>query len=324
MKVLNYIALIVISFILHGCASQQAMSSYARTGDTVMVSLGGDYINALVPVVKKQNMSVSIVDSTGTSYPVSVRYLFQSNSNLMSKYSLRSLVQGSYDYGQGAYQGLWMAVVDLEDPTTGAKPPLVPGAGTLSFTTSDINTSSGGSYGNISSIEIEILSGAGNKNPLNSYNAFGNIGNPVESLEPAEQIRLTPVNLSGNSNIGGARLTIRYTDNNFTSAHKPRLVPVSQDPNIQLITSTQPQADGTTLIEAIVMNIHGVKQTNSHHDLAKGISDFRALELALVWTGVDTVDDADWQAAIQLNNAEFIDVNGDVIPNASYSLAKVN
>jgi len=58
MKIINKLRIVVLSGLItaffSGCASMQSMSSYARTGDTVSIALGGtEESNALVEVLKK-------------------------------------------------------------------------------------------------------------------------------------------------------------------------------------------------------------------------------------------------------------------------------
>ena len=51
-------ALVLVAMQLVGCASMQSLSNYARSGDTVTVSLGGTDSNALVPILKIEDVVI--------------------------------------------------------------------------------------------------------------------------------------------------------------------------------------------------------------------------------------------------------------------------
>lgn len=61
--ILFYAAMVAVMLNLSACGSSQSVSSYARTGDTVFVSLGGSESHALVSVLKKESITITITDS---------------------------------------------------------------------------------------------------------------------------------------------------------------------------------------------------------------------------------------------------------------------
>ena len=73
-----------------GCASQQPLSHYARSGDTVAVSLGGTDSNALASVLKKENITVTLTDAANSVHPLKVRNVFRVYSDRTSRYDYRS------------------------------------------------------------------------------------------------------------------------------------------------------------------------------------------------------------------------------------------
>ena len=113
---------------LHGCSSMQSMSSYARTGDTVTISLGGtEESNALVEILKKEDIAVTIADSSSNTYPVTLRHLFRVYPDHSSSYvfDTKKINSGpSWSSFMPPLLGQWMATVDLVDPVTGLLPPL--------------------------------------------------------------------------------------------------------------------------------------------------------------------------------------------------------
>lgn len=326
------ISLTVITLLVSACASMQPISNYARTGDTVMISLGGTESNALVPVLKKENLTITITDSVSNSYPVKIRRVFRVYSDPTSGYSYRSasMMQPSapnLDVYVDAHQGQWMAVIDLVDPATDTPWPLATGPAQLSVSSPEIQNwvdHSGYGWawtnGNLDNIPVEILAGTGSSNPMNYLGPMSN--DPMASLEPQPQVEVT---VSGTplADIGGGSLEILYTNADSGQNAAPSVTATTPDPNIQLASSREPQGDGTTLLRILITNPHGFMQTDHQAGLAAGKSMLRSLRFNLVWEPNAVVNDANWQNSIQLVNSEFVDVDGNTLPGLTPVLTKV-
>ena len=103
--------LLFLSMTLWGCSSQQPLPHAARAGETLVVSLGSTDRNALVPVIKKENITVTITDVMSTTHTAKVRYVFRVYPDPSSAYATRSQRSGGFVPGYANYvdphQGLW-------------------------------------------------------------------------------------------------------------------------------------------------------------------------------------------------------------------------
>lgn len=323
--------------IISGCSSMQPLASYARSGDTITIALGGTTSNALVPVLKKENLFVSIKDSAGNTFPVKVRNLFRIFSDPTSAYDFRSPQSpGAVSFSESQvppHQGEWMAVLDLVDPATNVAPPLQPGAATLAVSSTEIlnwvdPTGYGWTWtnGNLSSIPLEILSGAGSKNPLNFMSTISQY--PLSSLEPQPQIEVSPSSIPSTV-VGGAEIIFSYSPGNFPEG-TPRPVATSPDPNVQLASQTTNQADGTALLKVMITNPHGFNTDNNKVDLngnnkiLDGHSLLRSLNFNIVWDKTNTiVTDSNWQSYIGVVSGKYVDLNGNSLIELAPKLTKV-
>lgn len=329
MKPTRYTSLLLLLLgLLSGCASMQPLSNYARSGDTVAISLGGTDTNALATVPQKADMVVTITDASGASYPVKVRRLFRLYSDPTSGFEFRNTAggNGTIDYYVEPHQGVWMAVLDLVYPDSDAPLPVVPGPASLSVASADIlnwydPTTWGWPWtnGNLSDVPIEILPGQGKPNPLNYLQPMGR--GPMASLEPNPQIQ---VDVAGtpSTRIGGGSFTLRVTGSNFM------VTTTTPDPNVQLASSKIPQDDGSTLIKVMLSNPNGFNVDNNKASIARrwgggGSSLLRSLRFNLVW-GDPAITSANWPDYIQLVDAYYVDLNGNRLPELSAQLNKVN
>jgi len=329
------ISLVAIMFVLSSCASMQSLSSYARTGDTVMIALGGsEDSNALVDVLKKENILITITDSAGVTYPITLRKLFKLHADYGSDYIHRSnVVNGYWDMFVPALSGQWMGIVDLIDPVSSVPHVLSVGPAKIAvsspsqLTQKHIYKTFGAYYdytnGDLASIDIEILPGQGKINTLNHVQEVG--FHPMDMLEPSPQIMVSP-SAAPSIYLGGGEFTFQYVQANFNSALTA--VPAIHDPNIQITSNTKDQGDGTSLLTVTMLNPKGFKVTSSRSmDVGVGnMSPFKSLKFSLSWTKLGTVavvDDTNWQESIQMLNGHYIDLEGNVLSDITPVMNKV-
>ena len=317
-------------FVISGCASMQPLSNYARSGDTVVISLGGSDSNALVPVLRKENLVISITDSGGSSYPVKVRNLFRVNGDPTSGYAFRSPTSDQiYDNYVDPHQGLWLAVLDLVDPANDAPLPLATGDASLRVSSPEIQNwfdHAGWGWpwtnGHLDHVPIEILPGTGAPNPMNYLGPVSTA--PLDSLEPNPQVEIVA---SGSAavEIGGGVFVFQLQNADFNgSGGYPRAVATVPDPNIQLMSRREDQGDGTSLLTVIILNPHGFKTGNDKTGLVAGQSLRRSLRFSLVWSSRNAlVNDANWQDSLQLISAEYFDLASDDLPALNANISKV-
>ncbi len=331
-KSTNYLYLMALSFIAMGCASMQPLSNYARTGDTVAISLGGTDSNALAPVLKKENITVTIKDAANSVYPVKVRNVFRVYSDPTSGYDYYAPLpnSGSYDAYVPAHMGQWMAIIDLVDPTSGNPPALATGSATLSVASPQLQNwvdypGWGWTWtnGNLSSIPIQILPGTGSANPMNYQQPITFA--PLGELEPRPQVE---VSVSGTPStlIGGGSFTFSYVTANFGTAQgqRPLVTTTTPDPNVQLASNYVDQANGTTLITVLISNPHGFNVDNSKTGLAVGRSMLRSLRFDIMWGNpATTINDTNWQQSLQLVSSQYYNLSGNPMAELSPVLTKV-
>jgi hypothetical protein len=310
----------IISFMVIGCASMQPLSNYARTGDTVAISLGGTDSNALVPVLKKENIAIIITDAANNVYPIKIRNVFRIYSDPTSIYS----------YSRGSvppHMGQWMAIIDLVDPNSGQPPALAIGPATLSVSSPQIQNYvdyPGGGFpsgsGNLGAIPIQILAGTGSANPMN-YESYVNV-TPLDDLEPLPQVEIsvagTPSTL-----IGGGTFTFRYVTVDFNQNGRPQVTTTTPDPNVQLASNYVGQADGTTQLTVLITNPHGFNIDNRQTGLDVGRSLLRSLRFNIIWNNYTAITDSNWQQSLQLVSGQYFDLNGNVMSGISPVVTKV-
>lgn len=327
--------LLVLAF-ASGCASRQSISNYARSGDTVVLSLGGTDSNALVSVLKKQNITATITDSANVVRSATLRNVFRLYSDPTSGYNFRSASTSlHYDSYVTPHQGLWMAAVDLVDPVTGNPLALAVGAATISVSSPDIKpwvdySGFGWSWtnGNLSSIPIEILADTGSSNPMNYLTPVNTA--PLDSLTPEPQVEVA-VSGTPSQTVGGGSFVFKIVSADFVPSYGsqtlPRVATTSPDPNVQLAWSRVDRGNGTVLLKVMITNPHGFNTDNSKTDLISGNSLLRSLRFSIFWDsvyGTSTITDANWQNSLQLVSSEYIDLNGNVLSELTPTLSKVN
>lgn len=328
-----------------GCSSMQSMSSYARTGDTVTISLGGsEEHHALVEILKKEDISVTITDSSLNTYPVTLRHLFRVYPDHSSTYVFNTNKVGggnTIDAYAPPLLGQWMATVDLIDPDTSLLPPLVEGAATISVsspTQLDQNflyTTAGSQWswtnGNLASIAIEILPGAGTPNNLNYLGPISH--DPMVDLEPLPQIIISP-SAAPASNIAGGSFTFIYTAADFAGGLV--VVPANHDPNVQLASNITDLGDGTKQLDVMLLNPKGFLNNNNRTDgdfieyLGAGdamgigkMSPLRSIRFNIVFKDAAIANSANWQNSINMVSGSYIDLQGDTVTDITPVLSKV-
>lgn len=313
----------ILVALVTGCVSQQPLSNFARKGDTVVVSLGGTTKNVQVPVLKKENVTVTVTDAAGTTHTPKVRNLFRVYADPTSNYSYSSTRSGSWAYTVGAYQGQWMAVIDLVNPGNNQVLPLAQGAATVSFTAAGLQSTPGTSDGDMNSVPLTIIAGTGAPNPLNEQNtnSFFGVSRPMNYLDPLPQILVSPNPATPPSGtaIGGLNLVFSYTTSDIPGS--PDIMPAAPDANTQLMTDIDHQSDGTTVVKAMLLNPHGFKRSNSAS--TDGSSPYKNLAVSIVLGGSGYITDQNWQSALQVISAEYVDINGDPVVDVTPVLAKV-
>lgn len=319
-----------------GCSSMQSMSSYARTGDTVTIALGGsEENNALVEILKKENISITITDSSSSTYPIKLRHLFRVYPDHSSGYIFNTKAySGSWDVYVPPLLGQWMATVDLVDPVTLELPPLATGPATISVSSPEqLNPTVFYGYnyawtnGNLASIAIEVLSGTGVPNNLN-YTALVTY-DPIAKLEPYPQIIIAPSAFPA-ANIAGGSFKFIYDPADFSGGLV--VVPANHDPNVQLTSNVTDMGNGNKQLDVMLLNTKGFLNHNNRTEpldpngvLGIGkMSPLRSVRFNLVFKKTAIAnDDINWQNYIQMVSGSYIDLQGYTVVDINPVMSKV-
>lgn len=339
MKILIDVRLYIIVLVLlviQGCVGTQSMSSYARTGDTVTISLGGtEDNNALVEILKKEDIVVTITDSESNTYPVKLRHLARLYPDHTSTYTFNTKRQyGSQDTYIPVLLGQWFATIDLVDPSdTSIKHPLALGSATISAS-SPAQLTSGVYYGgptwtftngDLGSIDVEILPGEGTPHDLNYMSTVSY--DPISALEPLPQIIVTPSTPPADT-IAGGSFSFEYMQVDFSGGLIA--VQANHDPNVQLISKHETLGNGLKRLDVMFLNPKGFVNHNDRMEPAPdsiGIgkaSPLRSARFALVFKkGAVANDDLNWQNSITMVEGNYIDLNGDDVIGVFPEMNKV-
>jgi len=328
----------VVTALFSSCASMQSMSSYARTGDTVTIALGGtEDSNALVEVLKKEDINITITDINGNTYPITLRHLFRLYPDHSSSYVYKTdKNSGSQENYSPPFIGQWMATIDLIDPVTSSMPTLAIGAATISVSSPSqliqavYYEAFGANYswtnGDLGSIDIEILPGQGTSNSLNYLQPVN--FDPIAALEPMPQFIISP-SASPMNNIAGGSFSFVYNPSDFVKGVVA--TPANHDPNVQITSIATTLANGNKQLNVTILNPKGFINNNKRTGIIGAgtmgvgkMSPLRSVRFNLVFsTGAIANDDANWQNYIQMISGEYIDLAGNPVIDISPVMKKV-
>jgi hypothetical protein len=167
-----------------GCQSAATLSMAARSGDTVLVGLSGEagegITNTTHEVIRADDVSASITDSSGTTVSVKVREVFRVYADPTA-------------YVLAADKGQWLAVVDLVN-SADSPVPLSTGPATLNITSPKLIENM--------AVETRILAGTGSPHPLTGME---NNFKKVPWLSPALQALVTVSGETGGASVGAVQ-----------------------------------------------------------------------------------------------------------------------
>jgi hypothetical protein len=312
MKLRTPLLLVLLALLTTACTGLQPFPNYARTGDTVSFALGREDAQVLAPMLKKEELTATITDAAGTTHTAKMRHVFKLYADPTSEYNVR---ESWFE----AYNVLWVGVVDLVNPLNDNPLALASGPATMSITGNGLATTTGGyGGGDLTDVPVEILPGTGAPHPLNETDGmfFGTIY-PVANVEPMAQVDVSPT--APPTVVGGAELEFAYTYSGAYGIAKPKVVPISQDPNVHLSTRFTQQPDGSYLIKCVLVSPLGFSPDNSSRGERPLLRD---LSIRIVFLNKD-VTDQNWQQALQLVSGRYVDLNGDTIAGVSPVLTKL-
>ncbi len=240
MKVLSRLfVLITVSLAaLSGCVQIGSIPTLARSGDTIVLGLGGIKRNWQSETPK--NLQITITDSAFNSYSLTPAHFFQAYPDYRSVISTLAL-DGSNGLELEPYDGSWFVSTALAD-SQGQPLILAAGAAKIVVAASNLRVVLNGQgqvlpdEGDLAEIPIEIIPGSpSNNNSSMQFLTYDNRGSHF-LVRPAS----TPSTL-----IGGAYYVVNYlSDVNF-GALKPAVYPVSHNPYINMNYTIKENGNGS-------------------------------------------------------------------------------
>jgi len=316
-KFLHVIAIVVLIVVATGCVNSRTTPGYGRAGDYISIGLAGVKFNT------DQNKTLRATDltavyheiATATDYPVRVLNTFRAFPDHTSQYAVFSLDR-SGDFGNEnsdiePYDGQWWVTLKLDDPVAGTPITAPAGYGFLRIsvvTPGDIVDSYGGDGNSTQGHLFELVAGTPNADPsaVAQFDSYRSI--PSLTVQPDAAYGVTAV--------GGFQIKLDYNTASLRevglvkSPVIPRLVPISHDPNINIIQHTVDNGSGDRSLIAMVTNPNGFIATSALGSWTPGNSIFEDLNMAVV------VDDgsvfASWSTDYVLDPLEsyYIDIDG--------------
>jgi hypothetical protein len=296
---------------MSGCAGNNSVSSYARTGDTVTIAFAGDDYQ---PFLRRESVVAQLTDSIGQTRLVKVRTIAHIYADPTSRVAADKGDPFSFDS-----IGLRVAVIDLVDPGSGTPPQLALGPASLKLT----RAADGALV--VDDIAIEILPGTGSLHPFTEQ--LTNLSYlEAASARPQARFRIKPVGVS-KPELGAVEVELRFPNSALAGIPEtrwPQAVPIAADANVQF-TSRYYQDGTDRVIRVIIINPDGfIFSAPFGTDPAifyRGKSLYHTLRFAVVWgeSATQTSYTPDTFNPSVITNAatalKVFDVNGvDVTP----------
>jgi hypothetical protein len=297
-------ALALAVFFLSGCVQIGSIPGYARSGDTIVLGLGG--IGRNWRGEKPKNLQVVITDSAAHSYPLKLGVTFQAYPDYLSGVNVMAL-DGSDGIKLEPYDGGWFISAALTG-NGGAPLDLALGAATLRITADNLNVAVDeqgqlfSQEGNLSSIPIEILPGA--PSTTNATTQFGAYDNRDSHF------LIRPVSASS-ATFGGAYYVINYQSDSAFGSMPPMIFPISHNPFVKMDYKLQQNGNGSGTYYVYIYNPAGFTATSPR---APKQAPPRDLGIYLEYYDVQGGDDAKTNFSLDALNSYFIDTNGNKIP----------
>lgn len=303
----------IVLLLLGGCVQTKTNPGYARAGDHVTVGLGGIARNSGgAAVLKPSDLTITLTDSLGVTHNLQARYVFKTFGDYSAEMNM-GIFNGSNAFvgitDTVPYDGGWMAVVPLTVPgalgTYGSPlTNLAEGDAAISVTSAKLTNTGNAFEGDLSAVPIEIIEGDSSED-----SEF--IRQFLTYLATPKGFVISPGDLTGIDEVGGAFLTINYNDDSFFAGDvEPVVVPANHNPYVQLNYNVLPNGDGTGKILVTLLNPAGFKTVATADANSSFLSD---LTLRLNYFNGNGDDDgalAKANFSIDTSNSYYIDMAG--------------
>lgn len=300
---------LLLSMILAGCSGLQTFSNSARTGDTVAVALQGadgiDYIAA-------EDLTARLLDSNGVYHNLWIENVVRVFADPLSEAAMSDM---TFPHIGAKYESEWMAMITLSDADAGVLyPNIATGSATIEITHPSLT---------FFSPQLNILAGQGSRHQRISSDGLGN--SLDYKLRAAPHIGVVNNGITSEQ-VAGGTFVFEYDATQFPTNNRPlRAVKLSQDPNIQLLSSTTDLGGNIRQLKVVIVNPNGFTATKSvvSDFTVDGKSLLRDMAFVLTWALSITADDYNPQIPgdLTLVSSEIIDIYGDPVLDLQVSFS---
>lgn len=247
-----------------GCINTTVLPGYARSGDIVSIGLGGIKRNTDGTVLwagpsandpAPANITATITDAAAVTYNLKVIGMFRAFPDHVSYYAVNSLDRSGTQaiYGEmEPYDGQWWINLQLVD-SSNVPLPLATGQATIAIQSAVLIDQQQTWEGQLENYQLTIVPG------VRPYDETQNERYQYAAYKHRPVLMVKPSDTASVSEIGGLQLKINYKLSYLTAGTPlvPRLVPISHDPNINIVQRTVNNGDGTASLIAMVTNPNG-------------------------------------------------------------------
>lgn len=305
--------------VLAGCVQTKTTPGYARAGDNIVIGLGGIERNAGGEIaIKASDLTIVLTDANNVQHILSPQYIFKTyldHSAQMNTFAIDGTAAQYGLVGMVPYDGGWFIMVPLRYAPPDSTPlPLAVGPATISVTSPKLTNTANFLEGSLSIIPIEIIEGVADGDPDFARQFIGYIAS-------REGFVISPDDLGGVSEVGGAYLAINYSDDSiFKNGLEPVVVPSGHNPYVQMNYNLVPNGDGTGTIFVTLLNPVGFKSVAASSTNSSLLSD---LSIKLNYFSDATPAVAKTKFSIDTQKSYYIDLNGTVLEGISPTLTHV-
>lgn len=297
--------------VLTACISPQTSPSYVQSGDFVSVNLGGIKRNLGGQRLKGGQITATIKDANNNVYPLRIDRIYRVYPDHTSFYGAsQSMAPDPADPSSlYPYDGAVYVSLVLSDANN-TPLPLAPGPATIAVSSSKLIQTGRFGEGSYASIAVQIL--AGTRTP-----SFEETQQYVY-YAPMRHLSIKPTAGTPSSPIYGGQFELRYNAAAVAlGTYEPRLVPISHDPNINIVQTTRDNGDGTKSLLAYITNPNGFEALSAW---SIGKSNVLDLNFAVISDNSDTF--SNWETNFNLVAAAtyYVDQNGDKLTNVAPTL----